>query len=285
MQQKNIALVTGSSSGIGFHTSLFLARAGFYTYATMRNLDKSSKIIDIAQEDNLPLEVLRLDVTDDKSVKDVINTIAVKQKRIDVVVNNAGYGSTGAVEDFSIDEIKAQFETNFFGVIRVIQYVLPIMREQRSGVIVNISSIGGRIAFPFSPFYASTKFALEGLSEALQYEVEQFGIKVILVEPGIIKTNFFDNILKAKRAADPASPYSELLQRRINRVKTMFENGTAPEEVAKVILKAITSITPDLRYLVGSDANSLIEKRKNVSERKFLEFMSQNILGSDNRMN
>ena len=148
--QQNIAFVTGSSSGIGFHTSLFLARAGFYTYATMRNLDKSSKIIDIAQEDNLPLEVLRLDVTDDKSVKDAINTIVVKQKRIDVVVNNAGYGSTGAVEDFSIYEIKAQFETNFFGVIRVIQYVLPIMREQRSGLIVNISSIGGRIAFPFS---------------------------------------------------------------------------------------------------------------------------------------
>jgi NAD(P)-dependent dehydrogenase (short-subunit alcohol dehydrogenase family) len=284
MQQKNIALVTGSSSGIGFHTSLFLARAGFYTYATMRNLDKSSKIIDIAQEDNLPLEVLQLDVTDDKSVKDVINTIAVKQKRIDVVVNNAGYGSVGAVEDFSIDEIKAQFETNFFGAIRVIQYVLPIMREQRSGVIVNISSIGGRIAFPFSPSYASTKFALEGLSEALQYEVDQFSIKVILVEPGIIKTNFPDNILKAKRALDPTSPYSELLQRRINRVKPMFENGTAPEEVAKVILKAITSITPELRYLVGSDANSLIEKRKSVPERKFLEFMSQNILGSGNRL-
>jgi NAD(P)-dependent dehydrogenase (short-subunit alcohol dehydrogenase family) len=280
MQQKNIVLVTGSSSGIGFHTSLFLARAGFYTYATMRNLDKSSQIVDIAREDNLPVEVLRLDVTDDKSVKDVINTIVVKQRRIDVVVNNAGYGSTGAVEDFSIDEIKAQFETNFFGAIRVIQSVLPIMREQRSGIIVNISSIGGRIAFPFSPSYASTKFALEGISEALQYEVDQFGIKVILVEPGIIKTNFFDNTLKAKRASDPASPYSELLQRRINRVKTMFENGTAPEEVAKVILKAITSITPELRYLVGSDANSLIEKRKSVPERKFLEFMSENILGN-----
>jgi short-subunit dehydrogenase len=106
-------------------------------------------------------------------VKDAIKLIARKQRRIDVVVNNAGYGSTGAVEDFSIDEIKAQFETNFFGVIRVIQYVLPLMREQRSGIIVSIISIGGRIAFPFSPSYASTKFALEGLSEALQYEVDQ----------------------------------------------------------------------------------------------------------------
>jgi short-subunit dehydrogenase len=249
----------------------------------MRNLDKSSKIIDIAQEDNLPLEVLQLDVTDDKSVKDAIKIIAGKQRRIDVVVNNAGYGSTGAVEDFSIDEIKAQFETNFFGVIRVIQYVLPLMREQRNGIIVNISSVGGRIAFPFSPSYASTKFVLEGLSEALQYEVDQFGIKVILVEPGIIKTNFPSNMLKAKRAADPSSPYSELLKRRIERVKTMFENGTEPEEVGKVILKAVTSDNnekPGLRYLVGSDAHSLIEKRKSMSEREFSEFMSQNILGS-----
>ena len=128
------------------------------------------------------------------------------------------------------------------------------MREQRSGIIVNISSIGGRIAFPFSPSYASTKFALEGLSEALQYEVDQFGIKVILVAPGIIKTNFPSNILKAKRAADPSSSYSELLKRRIERVKTMFENGTEPE--------------------------SFIEKRKSMSEREFSEFMSQNILGS-----
>src|SRR5207247_1169090 len=142
-------------------------------------------------------EVLQLDVSNDKSVKDAINIIAERQGRIDVVVNNAGYGSTGAVEDFSIEEIKAQFETNFFGVIRVIQSVLPLMRRQGNGTIVNISSIGGRIAFPFSPSYASTKFAIEGLSEALQYEVAQFDIRVILVEPGLIKTK---NIKKPKKA-------------------------------------------------------------------------------------
>jgi NAD(P)-dependent dehydrogenase (short-subunit alcohol dehydrogenase family) len=285
LQQKKIAVVTGSSSGIGFETSLLLARNGFYTYATIRSLDKSSKLVDISNEEdnNLSLEVLQLDVTDDKSVKDAINIIADKQGRIDLVVNNAGYGSTGAVEDFSIDEIKAQFETNFFGAIRVIQSVLPLMRKQRTGIIVNISSIGGRIAFPFSPSYASTKFALEGLSEALQYEVDQFGIKVILIEPGIIKTNFLDNIKRAKWATDPNSPYNELLQRRIERLKTMFENGTAPEEVAKVILKAVTSDNNeklDLRYVVGSDANSLLEKRKSMSEREFSKFMSQNVLGS-----
>jgi NAD(P)-dependent dehydrogenase (short-subunit alcohol dehydrogenase family) len=285
MQQKKIAVVTGSSSGIGFETSLLLARNGFYTYATIRSLDKSSKLVDISNEEdnNLSLDVLQLDVTDDKSVKDAINIIADKQGRIDLVVNNAGYGSTGAVEDFSIDEIKAQFDTNFFGAIRVIQSVLPLMRKQRTGIIVNISSIGGRIAFPFSPSYASTKFALEGLSEALQYEVDQFGIKVILIEPGIIKTNFLDNIKRAKRATDPNSPYNELLQRRIERLKILFENGTAPEEVAKVILKAVTSDNNeklDLRYVVGSDANSLLEKRKTMSEREFSKFMSQNVLGS-----
>ena len=285
MQQKKIAVVTGSSSGIGFETSLLLARNGFYTYATIRSLDKSSKLVDISNEEdnNLSLDVLQLDVTDDKSVKDAINIIADKQGRIDLVVNNAGYGSTGAVEDFSIEEIKAQFDTNYFGALRVIQSVLPLMRKQRTGIIVNISSIGGRIAFPFSPSYASTKFALEGLSEALQYEVDQFGIKVILIEPGIIKTNFLDNIKRAKRATDPNSPYNELLQRRIERLKILFENGTAPEEVAKVILKAVISDNNeklDLRYVVGSDANSLLEKRKTMSEREFSKFMSQNVLGS-----
>jgi len=156
------------------------------------------------------------------------------------------------------------------------------MRMQKSGVIVNISSIGGRIQFPFSSSYASTKFTLEGLSEALQCEVEQFGIKIVLVEPGIIKTNFPDNIKKAKKALDPNSPYGNLLQRRINRVKTMFENGTAPEEVAKVIIKAVTLYDkePDLRYIVGGDANLLLEKRRTMQDREFLKLMSKNIFDS-----
>jgi NAD(P)-dependent dehydrogenase (short-subunit alcohol dehydrogenase family) len=280
MQCTKVAVVTGSSSGIGFKTSLLLARNGFYTYATMRNTDKSNKITGLAKRDNLPLEVLQLDVSNDKSVKDAINIIAEKQGRIDVVVNNAGYGSTGAVEDFSMDEIKAQFETNFFGSVRVIQSVLPLMRRQGNGTIVNISSIGGRIAFPFSPFYASTKFAMEGLSEALQYEVAQFGIKVILVEPGLIKTNFFEDIKKPKRAEDSGSPYRQLLQKRINRVKGMLENGTTAEEVAKVILRAATSSKEEgnLRYVVGVDAESLTERRKNMTDREFLNFMCKNIL-------
>src|SRR6478672_3088482 len=145
MQSERVAIVTGSSTGSGFETSLLLAKNGYHTYATMRNLDKSTRIKETAKKDNLPIEVLQLDVTDDKSVTDAISEISNKQGSIDVLVNNAGYDVTGAVEELSMDEIKAQFETNFFGAVRVMKAVLPIMRKQKSGVIVNVSSIGGLI--------------------------------------------------------------------------------------------------------------------------------------------
>ena len=177
-QQGKVAVVTGNSSGIGFETSLLLARKRFYTYATMRNLNKSQKINDIAEKENLPLKVLQLDVTDDKSVKVAINQIRDESSRIDVLVNNAGYDVMGAVEDLSIDEFKSQFETNFFGVIRVTKEVIPIMRNQGSGNIINVSSVGGRIGIPLNTTYISSKFALEGLSESMRYELNQFGIEV-----------------------------------------------------------------------------------------------------------
>ena len=179
--KKVVAVVTGSSSGIGFETSLVLAKNGFVTYATMRNLGKSNKIIELKQKKKLPLEVLKLDVTDDKSIKEAIENIANEQQgTIDVLVNNAGYGLLGPLEELSIQEFKEQFEANVFGVIRVIQEILPIMRKQRHGTIVNISSVAGRIGFPLTPAYVSSKFALEGLSESMAYELEQFGIKIIL---------------------------------------------------------------------------------------------------------
>jgi NAD(P)-dependent dehydrogenase (short-subunit alcohol dehydrogenase family) len=206
--KKKVVMVTGSSSGIGFETSLLLAKKGFVTYATMRNLAKSNKIIELKQKEKLPLEVLKLDVTDDKSVKDAIGKVANEQGRIDVLVNNAGYGLVGPLEELSIEEFKEQFETNVFGVIRVTQLVLPIMRKQRNGTIVNISSIAGRIGFPLTPAYVSSKFALEGLSESVSYELEQFGIKVILVEPGVIKTNF-DNNLKIGKNVSAASTVND----------------------------------------------------------------------------
>ncbi len=184
---KPVAVVTGSSSGIGYETSLLMARNGFFTHATMRSTDKSNKIIDLKRNEKLPLEILRLDVTDEKSVKEAIERIINEQGRIDVLVNNAGYALLGPLEELSIREIKEQFETNVFGVIRVTKEVLPIMRRQMHGTIVNISSVAGRIGFPLTSAYVSSKFALEGLSESMAYEVEQFGIKVILIEPNSLE--------------------------------------------------------------------------------------------------
>jgi short-subunit dehydrogenase len=201
-QGEEVAVVTGSSSGMGLETSLMLVRNGFHTYATMRELEgKSNQLVDIAKNENLPLQVIQLNVNDDKSVSDAINRIVREKDRIDVLVNNAGYALVGAFEENSMEEIKAQFETNFFGAVRVMQTAIPIMREQRSGKIVNITSMGGRVAIPLDSIYHGTKFALEGLSKSIQYEVEPFGIKIILIEPGSIGSNFWKNLKMAAKAS------------------------------------------------------------------------------------
>jgi NAD(P)-dependent dehydrogenase (short-subunit alcohol dehydrogenase family) len=286
INKTKVAIVTGSSSGIGFETSLLLARNGFFTYATMRNPDKSSKIDELKQKEKLPLDVLKLDVTDNKSVNEAIEKVANEQGRIDVLVNNAGYTLIGPLEELSIQEFKEQFETNVFGVIRVSQSVLPIMRKQRHGTIVNISSIAGRIGFPLTPAYVSSKFALEGLSESMAYELEQFGIKVILIESGVIKTNFDKNLKIGKNVSaasttnDRNSPYADITEKRIAGFKPRFENGLPAIEVAKVILNAITSrnISSELRYLVGNDALKLMEIRKNKSDREFRRLVMEGVL-------
>src|SRR5918999_554917 len=204
-----VAVVTGSSTGgIGYETSLILARNGFLTYATMRNLNKSENIKLVATKENLPIQIKQLDVTDDVSVTNAIQAISSEAGRIDVLVNNAGYGLNGAFEDLAIDEIKAQYETNVFGLIRTTQVVLPIMRKQKSGTIVNISSGAGRFGYPVGSAYVSTKFAVEGLSESMAYELEPFGIKVILVEPGAVKINFANDMVIAKKSQNSNSPYS-----------------------------------------------------------------------------
>jgi short-subunit dehydrogenase len=190
-KRQQIALITGSSSGIGFETSLQLARNGIYTYATMRNLSKSQEILDITKKECLPLKVLTLDVTDEKSTQKAVDIVMYEQNRIDILVNNAGYSLVGALEQISMDEIKEEFETNFFGIIKLIQKVLPLMRKQRSGRIINVSSLAGRIGLPLASAYVSSKFALEGLSESLKYEVQDFGIYVILIEPGVITYQFY----------------------------------------------------------------------------------------------
>jgi len=273
---KKVALVTGSSSGIGYETALLLARNGFDTFATMRNMNKSKEITEVSNRENLPLRVVQLDVNDDKSVTDAINNILIEKESIEVVVNNAGYGLMGSVEDSSLDEIKSQFETNFFGAIRVMQRVIPIMRKQRSGTIVNVSSIAGRIGFPMGSAYVSSKFALEGLSESISYELKQFGIKIILIEPGVIKTNFA--LVTPKKAVNTNSSYSQLMNKLEENLFSTIANGTSPKEVASVILRSITEASPERRYLVGNDAVELINARKNNTDEEFEKIIVGNLL-------
>lgn len=226
---QRVAIVTGSSSGIGLDTSITLAQNGFLTYATMRNLDKSSIIETAAEKEKIPIKVVELDVTDDRSVNDAIQRIVSEIGKIDVLVNNAGYGLVGAFEDLSMEEIKSQYETNVFGLMRVTQKVLPIMRKQESGIIVNVSSGAGIFGYPGGSAYVSTKFAVEGLTESISYELESFGIKVVLIEPGFIRTNFANAMILAKKAQDPNSPYSAMMQ-------TIQSNSS---EMAKMLLRLI----------------------------------------------
>jgi len=201
-----------------------------------------------------------------------------ERDRIDVVVNNAGYDLMGALEESSMAEIKAQFETNFFGAVRVMQSVIPMMREQRGGIIVNITSLGGRISFPLNSPYHATKFALEGLSESIQYELEPFGIKVIVIEPGGVGSNFLKNLKMSTKTSDPLnSPYRSMQNSMSEYFKQWAQNLTHPSEVAKVILQAVTTDNPDFRYVVGKDAAMALESRRNMSDREFQNLIKKQI--------
>lgn len=277
-KEEKVAVVTGSSSGIGLETSLLLAKNGFRTFATVRNLDKANAIRNISDKGELPIHVVELDVSSDKSVNAAIDKISDESKRIDVLVNNAGYSLIGALEDLSMDEIKAQFETNLFGTIRVMKAVLPIMRKQKGGTIVNVSSMAGRVGFPLFPVYSGTKFALEGVSESIRLETDPLGIKIVLVEPGTIRSNFASNAIIGQKAAEPASPYASLMETLQKATARFVDQGTPPEEVAKVILKAVTIDNPDLRYLVGNDAIQMIEARKGMSDQEFGVVVKEHLL-------
>jgi NADP-dependent 3-hydroxy acid dehydrogenase YdfG len=223
---------------------------------------------------------VQLDVTDDRSVQDAIKQIVSEGRRIDVLVNNAGYGLGGAFEDTSMEETKTLYETNVFGLMRVTRVVLPIMRNQKSGTIVNISSGAGRLGYPGASVYVSSKFAIEGLSESLAYEAEQFGIRVVLVEPGVVKTNFGSAMVFAKKAQEPNSPYSQIMQRMGSNWQHMIDNGSTAELIAKVVLSAITSKGPNLRFIAGKDMEGWMQARTSMPDAEFFKMMKQNLLGS-----
>jgi len=275
---EKVAVVTGTSSGIGFETALALAREGYYTYATMRDTTKSDKIKELGKKDNLKIDVLELDVDDENSVKTAIQKILDQKQRIDVLVNNAGWGLWGCVEDVSIDEFKAQFDTNFFSIIRLIQEVGPTMRKQGSGKIINISSVAGRIGFPASPAYISSKFALEGLSESLRLEMAPFGVDVIIIEPGVIKTNFL-NPVRLSKNSETNTAYSDITNKVVSGIKMMAEMGTHPKEVADTIVKAVKDEKPLPRYIVGNDASMFLEAKKSKTDIEFENYLKKELYG------
>ena len=275
---QKVALVTGSSSGIGFETSLALARDGYHTFASMRDINKAEEIKKIADKENLSIDVIELDVDKEESIVSAIKKVVSDGGRLDVLVNNAGYGIFGCVEDTPIEDFRKQFETNFFSIVKIIQEVAPIMRNQNSGIIVNVSSVVGRMGLPGFPAYVSTKYALEGLSECLRYELGQFGIKITLIEPGAIKTNFFDSMKIQESKADPK--YKKLTDHILSGLKMMAELGTAPSQVAEVIMKAINADEILPRYIAGTDAAMFMEAKKSKTDIEFEKYMSKELFPS-----
>ncbi len=275
---EKVALVTGSSSGIGYETSLALARDGYHTFASMRDTSKAGELKKTAEKENLSISVIELDVDKEESIVAAIKKIMSDGNRIDVLVNNAGYGQFGCTEDVSVDEFRKQFETNFFSIVRIIQEVAPIMRKQSSGIIVNISSVVGRMGLPWSPAYISTKFALEGLSECLRYELGMFGIKTTLIEPGVIKTNFLKSMKIPESKTDPK--YKELADNILAGFKMMIEMGTPPAKVADVVIKAIHDDEILPRYIVGTDAAMFMEAKSSKSDLEFEKYMAKELFPS-----
>lgn len=273
-----VALVTGSSSGIGFEISLALARDGYYTFASMRDTSKDVKIKEIVKKDSLTIETIELDVDKEESIASAIKKIIDSKGRIDVLVNNAGYGQFGCTEDVSISDFKKQFDTNFFSVVRIIQEVAPIMRKQKSGAIINISSVAGRMGLPGSPAYISSKFALEGLGECLRYELGQFGIKTTLIEPGVIKTNFFDSMKIPESKVDPK--YKELTDHILSGLKMMVQMGTEPSVVAESVIKSLHDDEMLPRYVVGTDAAMFMEAKKAKTDLEFEKYMAKELFPS-----
>lgn len=269
MDGQKVAIVTGSSSGIGFETSLLLARSGYVTFSNMRDLRKGGLLKKIVIKEEIPLTVSPLDVTDQYSVSKGIGSIFRKAGRIDILINNAGYGLTGAFEDLSIEEIRSQYETNFFGLIRTTQAVLPIMRDQKSGIIINISSGLGRFGIATNSAYVSSKFAVEGLTESISYELEPFGIRTIIIEPGIIKTNFLNSSKLARKARDPNSPYKNFMQNSEKGINKLNESGQDPGIVANIIKESIEDTNPRLRYLAGKDVEQIMEIKNKLSDEDF----------------
>jgi len=260
------AFVTGASAGIGEATARALLAAGYRVFAGARRLDRMAGLA--AAGATL---LLKLDLTDDASIVAAVNTIKNEARRIDVLVNNAGYGSYGALEDVPLDEGRRQFEVNVFGLARLCQLVLPMMRAQKSGKIVNVTSIGGKIWEPLGAWYHATKFAVEGLSDCLRVEAAPFGVDVIVIEPGAIRTEWAGIARDGLLQMSGGSAYAELAKRHARMLATADTSSLAspPEVVARTIVRAVTARRPKTRYATGGGARTILFLRKILPDRMF----------------
>jgi len=272
MAEGKIAVVTGSSSGIGLLTAIELALSGYRVVATMRNLASSGRLEENAQKAGVRnrIHLWRIDITEFDSLPEAVGAIVRDYRRIDLLVNNAGFSVAGFAEDMTLAELRQQLETNFFGNVAMTKAVLPLMRAQKSGHIITVTSIAGLVGQPMLSAYCASKYALEGWSESLRIETHSLGIRVSLVEPGSYDTDIWErNVVIAKGALDPASPNKERSQRFAEFVKSSAKQRRDPREVAQLIVRVAQDPNPNLRYLIGGDAKLQIWLKRMVPWRKY----------------
>lgn len=255
---KKVVLITGASSGIGKTMAKHLAENGFQVYGAARRIDKMK---------DLGINILPMDVTDEASMTTAVETLIAKEGRIDILVNNAGFGSYGAVEEVPIADARYQLEVNVFGAARLIQLVLPYMRRQKEGRIINISSIGGKVAMPLGGWYHASKFALEAISDALRNEVKQFGIDVVVIEPGGIQSEWADIAVGHGLKNSANGPYKMMTEKFAGLQANFGHRASDPLVIARVVLKAIRARRPRTRYVAGFMATPILTMRKLLPDR------------------
>lgn len=262
---KKTAVVTGASSGMGKAIAKRLIADGYQVYATARRVDRMG---DLAR---LGARTLRMDVSTDAEITAAVKTILAEVGTVDVLVNNAGFGLYGPVEDVRIDEARYQFEVNVFGLARVTQLLLPGMRQQRAGTIVNITSMGGKVYTLLGAWYHATKHALEGWSDALRLELAPFGIRVVIVEPGLIETGFGDVVAEGLLQRSGSGAYATLTQAVAASTRSAYApgRGTSPDVIARVVSNAVRARRPATRYVAGAYARPMILIRKWLGDRVF----------------
>jgi NADP-dependent 3-hydroxy acid dehydrogenase YdfG len=273
--KRKIALVTGASSGIGKATAMQLIADGYTVYSGARRVEKMQ---DIKKKGGY---VLHLDITDEASRENFVNSAIQNEGRIDVLVNNAGYGHFGTMEDSSIEIGKAMFETNLFGLVRMMQLVIPTMREQRVGTVVNMSSIGGKMTTPFSGWYQSTKYAIECVSDATRMEVEQFGINIVIIEPGLIETEFFSLAAPAIQKISGNGIYKKSAKRMLKEMEVTYADASPPSVIAETISKALKANKPKTRYVAGEQAKVTLLAKRLLSDRMFDNMVRNRTMVSD----